>query len=341
MASSVRRHRAIAAVIGASVLMTGLAACSSSTSGGGTASAGASGGTPVHVSMGINPWIGYAPWYIAQEKGFFKAHNLDVELVNFTTDADRNAAIISGKTDVSNVDSGRLVQWAEQKQPAEPILFEDASVGADAILSTPDITTAQQVIGKDVAYEYGTTSELLFRYFLNANGITIDQVKTTNVPAADAGTLIIAGKTPVVGTYEPYITAATSGANSGKAHVLFGSDKAPGLISDMLTANKTWLSTHQTEAKNLILAWNDAMNYFASNRDDAIAIMAKGDGVKPEDLTSTLAGVKLYTVQENKDMVANGELAKSFAGIGTTLQLMGNTKGPVTLDMAGTFPYFP
>ncbi len=343
MAVSIRSYRALAAVLGASVLVTGLAACSSSSSnsGGGASASGSAAAQPVSLSMGIEPWIGYAPWYIAQEKGYFTAHGLNVNIVNFTTDADRNAAIIAGKTDVSNIDAGRLVQWAEQKQPVEPVMIEDASVGADAILSSPDITTAQQVVGKDVAYEYGTTSELLFRYFLNANNITIDQVKTTNVPAADAGTLLIAGKTPVVGTYEPYISAATGGANAGKAHVLFGSDKAPGLISDFLAINKTWLAANPGAVKNLILAWDDAMKYYASNHDDAVAIMAKGVGSKPSDLTATLAGVKLYTVQDNKDMFASGEMAKNFAGISTTLQLMGNVKAPVTLDQAGSFTYFP
>src|SRR3981081_504147 len=59
------------------------------------------------VSMGIEPWIGYAPWYIAQKKAFFKSCGVDVTIVNFQTDADRNAALIAGKTDVSNIDTGR------------------------------------------------------------------------------------------------------------------------------------------------------------------------------------------------------------------------------------------
>jgi NitT/TauT family transport system substrate-binding protein len=108
-----------------------------------------------------------------------------------------------------------------------------------------------------------------------------------------------------------------------------------------LAINKTWLAAHPDAVKNLILAWDDAMKYYASNHDDAVAIMAKGVGAKPSDLTATLAGVKLYTVQDNKDMMASGEMAKNFAGISTTLQLMGNVKAPVTLDQAGAFNYFP
>ena len=69
-----RRLRRITAVAAGSVLLASVAACSS---GGSTPASTASGSAPaalVKVSMGINPWIGYAPWYIAQEKGFFAAH---------------------------------------------------------------------------------------------------------------------------------------------------------------------------------------------------------------------------------------------------------------------------
>ena len=45
------------------------------------------------VSMGTEPWIGYAPWYIAQQEGYFTKYGLKVNIVNFEEDADRNAAL--------------------------------------------------------------------------------------------------------------------------------------------------------------------------------------------------------------------------------------------------------
>jgi NitT/TauT family transport system substrate-binding protein len=268
--------------------------------------------------MGINPWIGYAPWYIAQEKGYFKENGLNVDFVSFQTDADRNAAIVAGKTDVSNVDTGGVVRFTAKNQPVVPIFLEDASTGADAILSTPDITTAQQLVGKEVAYEFGTTSDLLLHYYLNKNGIKADQVISKNAPAADAGTLLIAGKVPAAVTYEPYISAATS-AHKDKAHVLFSSADAPGLISDWLTANKGWLDTHKRETLALVKSWNQAVEFFNNNKEEGTAIMAKGVGSKPEDLTSTLAGVKFYTIGENVKLMASGELAQQVKDVSKTM----------------------
>src|SRR4029077_7638162 len=125
-------------------------------------------------------------------------------------------------------------------------------------------------------------------------------------------------------TYEPYITNATQGAGgSHGVHVLYSSKQAPGLISDFLTTRSNWLNSHRAVARGLIAAWSDAVAYYASHRTDAIKIMAAGAGAKPQDLTSTLAGVKIFTVAENQQLYKSGELAKEYTGVGSTLQAQG------------------
>jgi NitT/TauT family transport system substrate-binding protein len=327
-------NRSIAAVLAASAAVLALASCASTSTSG---NSGGASGAVTTLSMGIEPWIGYAPWYIAQEKGFFAKHGLSVNIVNFQTDGDRNAALIAGQTQVSNIDAGRVVQFSASSQPGVPLFLEDASLGADAILSDPSISTAQQLVGKTVSYEYGTTSDLLLHYYLLQNKISASQVISNNVPAASAGTLLIAGKSPAVVTYQPYISEATSGANGTKAHVLFGSDKAPGLISDFLVGNKDWLASHGDVVKELLAAWDDSVNYYATNRTDAVAIMAKGVGADAASLGSTLAGVKIYSAADNKQMLADGSLAAEIKMISDTFVSMGTIKQPVELTALGNF----
>jgi NitT/TauT family transport system substrate-binding protein len=300
----------------------------------------ADGASLTHVSMGIEPWIGYAPWYIAQKEGYFAKHGLSVTIVNFEQDADRNSALVAGRTDVSNIDTGRTIQFANKKDPAVPLMLEDASVGADAIMSTKSISTAAQLKGQTVAYEFGTTSDLLLHYYLLQNHMSFSSVKSVNAPAADAGTLLIAGKNKVVVTYQPYISEAISSPSAGdKFHVFFSSAQAPGLISDFLVANKGWLAGHATQARELVQAWNDAITFFHTNRTQAVAIMAKGVGATPASLTSTLAGVKLYSVSENLAMVSSGQLASRYLSIGQTLKAMGQISRPATLASVANFSY--
>jgi NitT/TauT family transport system substrate-binding protein len=323
-----RTRTALIGLLAASLGSLALTACGSGSSGGSTA-----------ITMGIEPWVGYAPWYIAQEKGFFAKHGLSVSIVNFQQDTDRNSALIAGKTDVSNIDTGRTIQFAAKNLPGRPILLEDASVGADAILADPSVSSAAQLQGQKVAYESGTTSDLLLHYYLLQNKIPFSAVTSINVPAANAGALLIAGKDKVTVTYQPYIGEATSGANGIKAHVLYSSAGAPGLIGDFLVANKTWLAGHAADAKKLLAAWSDAIAYYDSHRADAVAIMAKGIGSKPADLAPTLSGVKLYSVADNTALVSSGELAKTYLSVGETLKAMGVINKAVPLASAADLSY--
>lgn len=300
---------------------------------------GASSTTLASVSMGIEPWIGYAPWYIAQQEGYFTKYGLKVNIVNFEEDADRNAALVAGKTNVSNIDTGRTVQFANQGDPAVPLLLEDDSNGADAIMSVKSVSSAAQLKGQTVAYEFGTTSDLLLHYYLLEHHMAFNSVKSVNVPAADAGTLLIAGKDKVVVTYQPYISEATSSPSATNVHVFFSSAQAPGLISDFLVANKGWLAGHATQARELIEAWSDSITYFTTHRTQAVAIMAKGVGATPASLASTLSGVILYSVANNQSLVSSGKLASEYLAIGKTLQAMGQIKHPVTLGSVADFDY--
>src|SRR6266568_702943 len=56
------------------------------------------------IKMGIEPWLGYGQWQIAAKKGIFKQMGLDdVQIVNFTTDADINAALAAGQLNCANI----------------------------------------------------------------------------------------------------------------------------------------------------------------------------------------------------------------------------------------------
>ena len=53
---------------------------------------------PGPIKMGIEPWLGYGQWHIAAKKGLFRQAGLDdVEIINFNTDADINAALAAGQ----------------------------------------------------------------------------------------------------------------------------------------------------------------------------------------------------------------------------------------------------
>ena len=181
--------RAVKGVLVSGVALTmavAVAACgSSSTSGGGesTGAATSQAAELTTVGMGTQPWIGYGPWEIAKAQGFDKAHGIDLQLSTFTTDADVTSAFASNKivaTNAASITVGRLLD----KYPDQAIvLVEDISTSADAIIAGPSVASVADLKGKKVAYEEGSTSDLLLRYALGTAGLTMEDI--TAVPTLE------------------------------------------------------------------------------------------------------------------------------------------------------------
>ena len=66
--------------------------------------------------------------------------------------------------------------------------------------------------------------------------VTIADVQKVPMPAADAGSALIAGKVPVAVTYEPYLTLAMQQNN--KVKMLYSAGENPGLISDVFVVRE-------------------------------------------------------------------------------------------------------
>ena len=60
--------------------------------------------------------------------------------------------------------------------PIKIVALLDVSKTADAIISAGAVIDIKDLKGKQVAYEEGTTSDILLNYALAANGMTIDDI---------------------------------------------------------------------------------------------------------------------------------------------------------------------
>lgn len=291
------------------------------------------------ISMGTEQWIGYGPWWIAQAKGFFQKEGISVNIITFQQDADLNAALASGKTQVANIATHTSIKLILNTHlPITPVLLLDDSEGADAMLGSAAIKGVSDLRGKTVAYEYGTTSDLLFHYALSLARIPVSAVKTVNIPATNAATALVAGHVDAAVTYEPYISSV-AGKGHG-VHVIYSSKVAPGLIGDFMVAHNDLIKNHPGQVRALLRAWNDAMTYWAQSPADGVAIMAKGMGSSPADLKPSLAGAVIYTIAQNKSL-AKGLIQQRYRMVNDVLRASGVVKG--TLDPRTTlnFSFLP
>ncbi|MDR0366935.1 MAG: ABC transporter substrate-binding protein [Bifidobacteriaceae bacterium] len=262
----------------------------------------------IEVSIATQPWLGYGAWYIAQDQGYFEANGLKVNLVDFEGDAEMLAALAAGQVDALNVASHGALHMIESGVDASIVLLEDASTTADAIIATGDVTTVQDLAGKSVAYEEGTTSDLLLNYALDQAGMSVNDITKVPMGAAEAGAALIAGRTPVAVTYEPYITEAKS--QNSDVHVVYEAAAKEGLISDVLMVSDAFANAKPEAVKGLIKSWGQAVDYYQAHTDEGRAIIAKGVGETAEALATAFDGVQFFDLAQNKELLT-GEYATS------------------------------
>ncbi|WP_119460275.1 ABC transporter substrate-binding protein [Rhodospirillaceae bacterium SYSU D60014] len=260
------------------------------------------------IRMGLQPWLGYGQWHVAAAKDLFAANGLEeVELVNFTTDADVNAALASGQLDAANVATHTALAIAAAGVPIKIVMLLDVSTTADAIIAGGDIASVADLEGKKVAYEEGTTSDILLNYALAQNGMSIEDIQRVPMPAADAGAALIGGQVPVAVTYEPYLTLAL--AQDPEAKLLYTAGENPGLISDVLIVREDVLNERPGQVAALLRAWDEALATYRADETEGRAIIAEAVGAPPEDLETAFEGVEFYSLEENQE-----QLTGDYAG---------------------------
>ena len=259
---------------------------------------------PVKVRIGTQPWIGYGPWWIAKEKGLFEKYGLEAELIDFLEDKEVNAAFASGNMEAANLATHTAIKLFSVGVDLKLVLLEDVSTSADAILAGEEIKSIADLKGKQVAYEEGTTSDLLLNYALMQNDMTLDDINAVPMPASDAGTALMTGKVPAAVTYEPYISEALK--ENAKLKALYKAEERPGLISDVLVISGKFAKEQPEAAKALLKVWGEALDLYNKDNKAGQAIIAEAVGSAPEDLVTAFDGVEFYDLAANqKDLTGD------------------------------------
>lgn len=310
-------------LVAASALI-GLAACGSGS--GGTQSSTGSGTTT--ITMGTEPWLGYGPWYIAQQEGYFAKNHLNVHIQSFEQDAELDSAFASGKVQVANIATNTLLQLAARNIKLQAVQLLDESLTADAILAPKSITSVQQLKGKTVAYEQGTTSDILLHHALQQYGMTTKDIKVVPMAAANVGAALLAKKVQVGVTYQPYISAVTGASNN--FHLLYSAGEDPGLISDVTVAQPAYIKSHPAVMKELVESWKEAVAFYNTHKGTAQAIIAKNVGASTKSLASSFAGVRLYTAAEAKQQLTGPYVTTALPDVLKAAQAADLVKGSVS-----------
>ena len=245
--------------------------------------------------ISLPTWSGYAPLYLAKDKGFFDKHGLDVELSVTQDLSTRKQAFAGKKVDALATALDVQVTVAAAGIPLKIVWAFDDSFGGDGILAKSEIQSITDLKGKQVAFLRGSTSHLLLLTALDSVGMTEKDIIAVNMTAGDAGAAFVAGRVDAAVTWEPWLSKGSEAAG----HVLTSTKEFPGVIADSLSFHADYVKKNPEAVQAFVHAMQEAMEYWHEHTEESNLLMAAGMGITSEEFVETLAGLKLMDYEDN------------------------------------------
>jgi NitT/TauT family transport system substrate-binding protein len=252
------------------------------------------------MSIGLSSWIGYSALWIAADAGMFKNNGLDVNLVQIDDPTQRLNALKAGRLTGSVTSLDTWARTIPRGIPATQVMAIDSSYGGDGILVDKSITSIAGLKGQTVAVAQGSTGEFLLSYVLNKAGLSLKDIKESNLSPGDAGAAFAAGRVKAAVTWEPWLTNALKKNKNGKLLVSTRQGDLATVMLDTLGFRNDVIKKQPKDVSNFVRALGQAVDYMKSHPKEALAIVSKRAKVSVAEAKALLTSAKLFNIAENK-----------------------------------------
>ncbi len=247
--------------------------------------------------IGLGPWVGFGPFYLAKQKGFFNEAGVQVDLIVLTGLAERNSALMSDRIDALAAPVDYFVLSAGNHLETTIVMAIDESSGGDGIVANSSIQRIEDLKGKTVAFQRGLPSEFFLRALLHQQGISLHDLKTVDMETAQAGAAFISKQVDAAVLWEPWLTKARQ---EGKGHILASTREYPDLIVDCLAFNKDVVSRSPQDVQKIVDALLKAIVYWKQHPEEANRVMAPYFQVDVAKYAAILSGAKFCDLARNR-----------------------------------------
>ena len=199
------------------------------------------------------------------------------------------------------------------------VYVADYSDTGDVIVGRSEYSSLSDMKGKTVSFEgLNTFSHMFVLKALEQAGVEESEVRFANIPASDVLAALEEGRIDAGHTWEPVKSQALEKGYK----ILAKAGDIPGVITDVLAFNSKIIEQRPEDIKAIVKSVLEARDFVHTNRDEALAIMSKAEGIGKKELAVGIGGVYQPDLKENieamkpsKEMTSlyrSGELVVKF-----------------------------
>ena len=231
------------------------------------------------INIAFQEWVGYGPFFLAEDKGFFKEEGIELEFIDEQLDSARRDAFKAGMLDCEAGTIDLLISKTAQGIPIQAVLEIDRSYGGDGIIATENIKSLKDLIGKKITFARDDVGDTLISYLFNKEDIPMDKIIIVSQAPEEVAQTFLDNEADAVVTWEPWLSKAMQRKG---AHLLISTKDTPEIIVDTLNVRDDIVKNNPALIKGLVRAWFKAVKYYKENSAEASKIIAKHYDITPE-----------------------------------------------------------
>jgi NitT/TauT family transport system substrate-binding protein len=216
-------------------------------------------------------------FFLAEDKGYFKAEGIDVQLDQGNGSGAPIALVANGTYDVGFGDMNTLIEFAAKKPDEAPVAVYamynqppfSIAVKADSPIKTP-----KDLEGKTIGIATGSAQFQQWPAFMKGVGLDSTKVRVVNVDGAGAGPALISGQIDAVGGFAQGYIPGIEIRGKKKVRAFWYADEGVTAMSNGIIVHQDLL-TETDLIRGMVRASLKGFLYGRAHPDELTAIVKK------------------------------------------------------------------
>jgi putative hydroxymethylpyrimidine transport system substrate-binding protein len=234
--------------------------------------------TKVTLMLDWFPNADHVPLYVAQQKGIFKQHGLDVELLAPADPSDPLKLVAAGKYPFAVNYQPSVTIARSQGLPVKAIgVLVEHPLNTISFLKESGIKTPSDLKGKTIGYAVGPLDVVLFETIARNAGLQKEDYELINIGFNITPSLLSGKIDAVIGAYWNYEINELALEGKDAGYFPLEEHGVPDFYELVFISNDTFLKQHPETVKRLMTAMRQAIQFTKDHPDDALAAYFKAN----------------------------------------------------------------
>ena len=214
----------------------------------------------------------FAGFYVAAEKGFYRAQNLEVKLLPFSFEEPTMEAVVEGKADFGVKSASEIIQARAEGLPVKAfaVIYQDSPLCCYS-LKESGITKPQDFVGKTIGLKPG---QITLAYLVMLEKLGLDRSAMTEVQIGYGVDELISGVTDVSTGFS--INEPHQAIEAGhEVNIILFADYGVKVYDDVLFATEETIANNPERVSRFLRATLEGWRYAVEHQEEAVDIVLK------------------------------------------------------------------